>query len=257
MDPLLLTLLVGHNLQVSDPDEVAAGCRCHTLNPTLKILAAITFAIAVSFLTDLVMVLVALGVAVVAMLVSGLRWSHIRRPVASVVLLAAFASLSVGVFRGPPAALILFLRILTATTFFLAMALTSTSTELAYALRRLGLPKLLTNTLLLTYRYFFLFRDEAETMERARAARGFEPKRSFFPREVLRMYSYNAGMLLVRAHARSQALFRAMLSRQYSGDLPVEGSHHVGARDVAFFVPVFVVSGWLLAATLGVVPRLP
>jgi cobalt/nickel transport system permease protein len=257
MKPLLLTSLIGHELSPVDPDEVAVSARGHALHPTLKILAAITFAVAVSLLSDLSLLLIALGVAVVGLLVSGLRWAHLRRPILSVALLATFAAVSVAVFRGPPAALLLFLRILAATTFFLAMALTSTSMELAYALRRLGLPKLLSNTLLLTYRYLFLFREEAETMGRARSARGFEKKRGFLPREVLRVFSYNAGMLLVRAHGRSQALYRAMVSRHFSGDLPVEGEHPIRARDVAFFLPVFLVSAWLIAAALGVVPRVP
>jgi cobalt/nickel transport system permease protein len=256
MEPLLLTLLIGHDLPGTDPDDVAVGCRCNALNPTLKILAAVAFAVAVAFLNDLGLLVIAMGVAVVGLLASGLRPSQIRQPLVSVALLAAFASVSVGVFRGPTAGFLLFLRILAATAFFLAMALTTTSTELAYALRRLGLPRLLSNTLLLTYRYFFLFRDEADTMERARIARGFRKVRGFLPRQVLQMFSYNAGMLLVRAHARSQSLYRAMLSRQFTGDLPVEGGRRIAARDVAFFVPVVLVSAWLLAASLGVVPRL-
>lgn len=247
-------LLVGHEFVGGGPDELARRSRLSGLDPTLKLLGALVFAVAVAFLTALVPVLVALAFALLVLSITGIGGREIAKRLAPVAALAFFLSLTVGIFRGWEAFAVLFFRILAATSLLLAVVLTTTGFDMVRALRRLGLPKILANVLLLTLRYVFLFDDEAARMKRARQARGFEGRGSLLSREVLTTLSYTAGMILVKAYGRSRAVYRAMRSRHYTGDMPLEAGRRLRAPDVALFAAVLIVSFWSLAATLGVMP---
>lgn len=83
------------------------------------------------------------------------------------------------------------------------------------ALRRLGVPKVLTTQLLMLYRYIGVLMEEALDMQRARAARGFG--RKSYP---LKMWGSFIGQLLIRTLERSRRIHRAMLARGFDGNIP-------------------------------------
>lgn len=83
------------------------------------------------------------------------------------------------------------------------------------ALRRLGLPKVLTTQLLMLYRYIGVLLEEALDMHRARASRGFGRKN--YP---IKMWGSFIGQLLIRTLERSRRINSAMLARGFNGTIP-------------------------------------
>jgi len=255
MNRPVVWLLVGHVLAV-DPESIAARARFSRLDPAAKLAAAAAIAVAVAFVTDRILAYFALAFSVGALLASGLDLRFALKRLVPVAGFALVTSASVGVIRGAGAFELLFVRILAATVFLLAMALTTTPVGLAGALRRLRVPAVITNTLLLTYRYLFLFEEEATRMRRAREARGFRTRGSLRSRDVFRTLASTAGMVLIRAHRRSQAVHRAMLARHFTGDLPTGRARPLGAADAALLGCALVISAILLGATAGGIPWL-
>ncbi len=250
----LTPILLAHELLGEDPDEIAERSRFRRLDPVVKLLGALAFSLAVAFLTDLRLVALAAGFGLAVLLVSGLSLRTLALRYAPIAGLATFAATSVGVFRGPEAFAVLFLRILAASSVLFAAVLSTPSFEMARALRRLHLPRVFVNVFLLAYRYLFVFQEEAVRMRRARAARGADSRGMHLSRDALRGTAETAGMVLVRAHRRSRALYRALLSRHYTGDLPLERRRPVALPDVAFLAATLAASCGLLLASLGVVP---
>ena len=249
----LTPILLGHELLGDDPDEIAERSRFRALDPVLKLLGALAFSLSVAFLVDLRLVVLAAAFGLALLLVSGLSVPTLALRYAPVVALAAFAAASVGIFRGPEAFGVLFLRIVAATSALFAAVLSTPSFEMARALRRLRLPRIFVNVFLLAYRYLFVFQEEAARMRRARAARGADARTRLLSKDALRATADTAAMVLVRAHRRSRALYRALLGRHYDGDLPLERRPPVGLPEVAFLAATLAASAGLLLASLGVI----
>lgn len=87
--------------------------------------------------------------------------------------------------------------------------------SICVALGRMGLPAILTTQLLMVYRYISVLIQEAMSMRRARAARGYG--RKSYP---LRQWATMIGQLLLRSVARSQRVHQAMLARGFTGVMP-------------------------------------
>jgi len=85
------------------------------------------------------------------------------------------------------------------------------------SLNRLGCPRKLTELLMLSHRYLFVFADEAGRMRTGMEARCFRPRSSLTTIKDLGNF---LGMLLVRSFERTQRVQQAMLARGYSGKLP-------------------------------------
>ena len=85
------------------------------------------------------------------------------------------------------------------------------------ALRWLRLPAVLVTTLAFVYRYLFVLVEEALRLERARQSRTLRaPSLRRFGREA-RALGGMAGSLFLRALARSERVYQAMLSRGFGG----------------------------------------
>lgn len=87
--------------------------------------------------------------------------------------------------------------------------------QLVHALRRLGLPKKLTQLFLLSCRYIPVIHDEYFRLRDAMRVRGFKPGTNL---HTYRSYAYLIGMLLFRCYERSERIYRAMLMRGFDGD---------------------------------------
>ena len=108
------------------------------------------------------------------------------------------------------------LRGLVAAQALFALVRTTGLHRLGGALHRLGLPNVMVSQLLFVHRYLFVLLQEALSMERARAARGFG--RKSYP---LKLWGVFVGQLLLRTVNRSERIHRAMLSRGFNGTLPL------------------------------------
>lgn len=79
------------------------------------------------------------------------------------------------------------------------------------AMRALGLPQILTDMILFTYRYLFELAAMLKTMETAIRLRGFRRRRL----SGTRTYAYLAGTMLVRSYEQSDRVYKAMTLRGY------------------------------------------
>lgn len=89
------------------------------------------------------------------------------------------------------------------------LANTTPFAEVLRVLRRVHIPGLLVTTLALMYRYLFVLVDEAERMQRARAARTFERRRW----RGWKTLATVVGQLFVRSTERAERIYSAMLAR--------------------------------------------
>ncbi len=121
-----------------------------------------------------------------------------------------------------------------------AVLLVSTSkfSDIAMALRKMGAPELLTTLLLITYRYIFLFADEALSMVQARNMRNFG-KEGFIKR--IKVVGQMIGTLFLRAFERGEQVYYAMLSRGYVGKIESHTKLKIGKTDAAFLCLIFTI----------------
>lgn len=114
-----------------------------------------------------------------------------------------------------PNGLMLFLLVLLRSTLCLftmvLLAATTPFPDLLAVLRWLRLPRLLVTTLALMYRYLFVLADEAMCMHRARMSRSFTSRR--WP--GWKALATVIAQLFVRATARAERIYAAMLARGY------------------------------------------
>lgn len=86
---------------------------------------------------------------------------------------------------------------------------------LCHAMRRLGVPAILTVQLQMVFRYMRVLLEEALTMKRAREARGYGKKRM-----SLKMWGTMTGQLFLRTVDRSERIHTAMKARGFTGTIP-------------------------------------
>ncbi len=98
---------------------------------------------------------------------------------------------------------------------FMALIATMNFVRLGRSLQRLGCPSRLVRLMLLSFRYVFVLEDEYRRLRRAMTVRAFRPKTDL---DSLRAFAWLAGMLLVRASARSERVCQAMKCRGFAGE---------------------------------------
>jgi cobalt/nickel transport system permease protein len=97
---------------------------------------------------------------------------------------------------------------------FIAMVATMTIATLGNTLNRLHVPEKVVYLLLIAYRYVFVLEQEYLRLTTAIRVRGFQPKNNL---HTYRTYAYLFGMLLLRASARADRVYQAMLCRGFKG----------------------------------------
>lgn len=108
-----------------------------------------------------------------------------------------------------------FLSILTLGFIFLG---TTPFLTIIKAMRSLGLPAIMTDMTLLSYRYLYEVADTLATMQQAMRLRGFghQPQRRYrFSQRQLGQLASLTGTLLIRSYERSERVYQAMRLRGY------------------------------------------
>lgn len=105
-----------------------------------------------------------------------------------------------------------------------------------HGLSRLGVPEMVGQMVLLSYRYLHVFRHEARRMSSAMQVRGFRKRTDL---EALRVLANFLGMLFVRSFERTERVFDAMQARGYKGRFPEPVDLRLQVRDI------FMAAGWL------------
>jgi cobalt/nickel transport system permease protein len=162
------------------------------------------------------------------------------------ILNGRLAITDVGLWRLANVALKSSLSLLATVT----LSLTTPFLEIVRAMQRLGLPAVLSSTILLMYRYLFVLVDEAQRLMRARDARTGDAPRGTRGRSLrwrAQVTGYLIGTLFLRTLERGERIYQAMLARGYDGEIRSLATNKVGWRQMT---PAILTSLLLAAAVL-------
>ncbi|MGB5633286.1 MAG: cobalt ECF transporter T component CbiQ [Waterburya sp.] len=93
------------------------------------------------------------------------------------------------------------------------------------AMRSLGLPRVIVDMTLLSYRYLEELGETLTTMQRAMRLRGFQSKR--FNRRNLEVFAQLTGSILIRSYERSLRIYQAMILRGYGSQKKLKKKHNI------------------------------
>jgi cobalt/nickel transport system permease protein len=116
------------------------------------------------------------------------------------------------------------------------------------AMRGLGLPSVLADMMLLSYRYLEELGDRLRTMKIAMKLRGFQGNKLSY--RNLRILASLVGTLLVRSYEQSQRVYQAMRLRGYGQSPRLVPKQSVDRRDILFLGVALVVAATFVAAEM-------
>jgi cobalt/nickel transport system permease protein len=116
------------------------------------------------------------------------------------------------------------------------------------ALQRLKCPRMLIQMLLFSYRYTYTLLEEMQRMNTSMKARGFVAGTNAY---TLRTYGNFVGTLLVRSFERTERIYKAMLSKGYTGEFHTLVQFESGRTDYLKALGALLLTAGLLAADLG------
>ncbi len=96
-------------------------------------------------------------------------------------------------------------------------------------LSRLGVPEMVGQMVLLSYRYLNVFRHEAQRMSTGMQVRGFRKRSNL---ATLQAVANFLGMLFVRSFERTERVFDAMRARGYNGRFPDQAEFCLKTMDL-------------------------
>jgi cobalt/nickel transport system permease protein len=218
----------------------------HRWEPRLKLVGLLALIFAFAFVRELLLLPAMLAVALALLLLSRLPGrfvlQRLRYPGIFILLLAGilplFSGETVLLSAGPLAlreeGLLEFAVIASrfAGIITLGIVLFGTTPILTNvkALRSLGLPALLADMMLFTYRYLHELADDLRAMRTAMRLRGFRAARP--DAKSLGGLAALSGSLLVRSYEQSEHVYRAMVLRGYGRASGPREEQPVGPRDV-------------------------
>ena len=139
--------------------------------------------------------------------------------------------------QGLTTAGLLVMRVACSVSIVVLITLTTTWTKLLAGLRALFVPKIFILIIGMAYRYIFLLLNSVTDMYTARKARAVGNP-SGDVKEGRRFVTATAGALFGKAHALSEEVQMAMVSRGYSGDAKTLQPPAIHAVDVVFLAAV-------------------
>ncbi|GIW80166.1 MAG: hypothetical protein KatS3mg105_1973 [Gemmatales bacterium] len=138
-------------------------------------------------------------------------------------------------------ALLILFKALAVLTLMMVLVASGPLPESLHAAHRLGVPGVVIQIVLLTYRYLFLLINELDRMRIALRLRGFRNRAS---RHSYRTIAHVTGTLLVRSQEKAERISQAMRSRGFDGQFRSLVEWRTRFADVAGFlgiVAVFVI----------------
>jgi cobalt/nickel transport system permease protein len=111
----------------------------------------------------------------------------------------------------------------------LLLAATTSTRDLILGLDRLRCPRAFTQIATFMLRYLDILADDARRMRIARLSRGYDPR---FLWQV-KAFAVSVGALFLRAFERGERVYLAMVSRGYTGRLPLPDGPGASAADWA------------------------
>lgn len=198
----------------------------HRWDPRYKLVALMTLVFSFSFVQDIRLIPVMLGVSAILYTLSGLPYafllSRLRLPglfMLAMLIILPFMSGQEVLFRVGPLsvkaegcldALLIACRFVSIMTIGIVLFGTTPFLTTVKAMRSLGLPPILADMTLFAYRYLFEISADLKTMQTAMRLRGFRGRRN-----SMGTLASLAGTILVRSYEQSDRVFKAMIMRGY------------------------------------------
>ncbi|MBT8334588.1 MAG: cobalt ECF transporter T component CbiQ [Deltaproteobacteria bacterium] len=224
----------------------------HTWDPRVKIIVIFSCCFLIVSLDNMIACLVALIIACLSVHFCKIPWQRARnrllamtgflsmflivipfssptRPGETILLFPLLSAFPFHV-QGLYVALVIILKACSVALLMEPMFGTASLSVTLQALRRLGLPSVITQMILLTHRYIFVFLQEVVRMYRGMKVRGFTPRTDI---PTMRTMGNFLGMLFIRSFERTQRVHEAMLSRGYHGLMPTYIQFELSAKDIA------------------------
>lgn len=215
-------------------------------DPRVKLFSLGFFIIGVALLKTLPLAFVALGIAVIVIKLSGLPFHFIFHGIKWIVLflLPFFFILPLSfpgeavvslwgitfVWEGLRMACLIFVKAFAIVLITFSAFGTARFDVSMVALQHLKCPLIVTQMLLFTYRYTFVFLEEMRRMQMAMRIRGFVLKSDLYTLQVMGNF---VGTLLVRSFERTERIYKAMLSKGYQGEFHTLVRFQVHYQDYA------------------------
>ncbi|MEC4985686.1 MAG: cobalt ECF transporter T component CbiQ [Oscillatoria sp. PMC 1068.18] len=211
------------------------GSPIHRWEQRSKLVALLSLIFAFAFVQELILLPGMILITTILFVLSRLPWrfllSRLRYPgwfIIGVTIFLPFVTGDTVIFQigelaikqeGCLQVLLIVTRFICILTVSLVLFGTATFLTSIKALRSLGLPSIIIDMTLLSYRYLEEFGNTLTTMQRAMRLRGF--RNGSFSRRNLRILAGLTGSLLVRSYEQSQRVYQAMILRGY-GNLSSE-----------------------------------
>ena len=218
----------------------------HRLDPRVKVLTAVVFALCVvSF--DKYVIAAMLPFALFLSLIMGLGDIPAHFVLKKLVLVSPFALL-LGMFNpfldqqtllylGPMpisggwlSFVSILLRFCLTVGAMLTLIATTGFNGVCMALEKMGVPKIFAVQLLVLYRYIFVLMAEGQRMYRARTLRSFQGRGA-----EMKTFAHLIGTLLLRTLDRAERIHLAMLCRGFDGTIHIRRVPRLTARDILLF----------------------
>lgn len=222
------------------------------LDSRVKIICMFGLVVVASLITRAEIVLAALLVSILLAAFSGVFPRRLAVAYAAAFPFMAFASVSVFLFSGWENGLTMLARTSSCVIFLLTLAIGTETFDLFSGLRQLRVPGLITTLLMLTFRFILLLSEELERMKVSRRARGFTGGRNLLDWNAMKVISFTAGMVLVRASTRGDRIYEGLKCKAFNGDMKPWRAVPVGVADCAFLIATACIAGLLAAAQYGV-----
>lgn len=237
----------------------------HRWEPRLKLIGLLALISAFAFVRELYLLPAMLAAALALLLLSRLPVRFVLRRLrypgifilALAVILPLFSGETVLLSAGPLAlhqeGLLEFLVIAARFAAILAVGIVLFGTAPLLtnirALRSLGLPSLLTDMMLFTYRYLHELATDLRAMQTAMRLRGFRAVKP--DARSLGGLASLSGSLLVRSYERSEHVYRAMTLRGYGREPRAPEDRQITPRDTAALLCTLTVAAAFVAAEVA------
>ena len=201
----------------------------HRWDPRFKLISLMVLIFAFAFVRDLrmlpAMVVVTCAVFIISRLPASFMATRLRYPsffLLVLVLVLPFISghtvvMSIGPLdirqEGLISVLLIATKFLCILTIGLVIFSTAPFLTTVKAMRALGLPAILTDMILLAFRYLYEIGDDLQRMSTSMKLRGFRANR--FSIRGLGIFASLGGSILVRSYERSEWVYKAMILRGY------------------------------------------
>ena len=236
----------------------------HRWEPRCKLIGFLVLIFAFSFVQDLRLLLAMVAVTLTIYLISRLPVSFILRRLRYpsffllvLILILPFLSgqtvvLSIGPLdvrqEGLLAVLLIAVRFLSILTTGLILFGTAPFLTTIKAMRALGLPAILADMVLLSFRYLHEIGSDLQKMQTSMNLRGFRRRR--FGLRGFRIPAWLSGSLLVRSYERSEWVYKAMILRGYGHAARTRGEFQTRTRDLIILAVFLLIAAGFVAGDI-------